>query len=1618
MSTTTPILHVVPNGVHITPNGSGHTLRLLLLLLPGKHDNSTAPKWPIAQWPSKSHVWLEGLTKDGREVTLHYGRSGQRIAVGKIKAATQPVASGGHSRLDELWFNALGGAASLAELLDAATTFDAHCSTGSAIPAPTLEASLLLPLERARAALETVGGAHSPLVTRAPARPSMKALAAIGRPWLGATEPMVQLAAAGAGVLDSTLARLLVGPPDVADWLAQCDGCGADEAHPYSRPLDPDAIAAAVLGRGEEDLLWLSDRLHSLHHAALHLAAADDAGLPPQSGAGGRRLHQLLASPALMRLFGWAHDVLLELRDPLPPDESAVLCALAPDPRDPVHKPVASVLDISARSFFPAAKMDWQRLKGGQGTEPWAQSGLRVLTPASGPRVCASSIEPTLCTEADHQCQIHGRATRLVTGPLSLFPLGNANPGKCDSADTLLFATDLAAPSRLYLGIDSADGNTTWWPTSARTVSLLDPWAETRDEGWLNPVLRGLTPPWMPASERDAAGVTSSTEFQNVDENGAAGRTCVDPRIAAYHGDDLGAPANELTPSEMKGQPIRWQPDEVSLGLGQDIFVGQRISVSPDADLAPLFFGWSYRVAVDERVLGGGGPSLAHVREVLARPDSALVWPPRSQPGFRYLRHEPIAKPTVLLAPGTRRDGGLENKLQTSERMVIVRAATPRPGDARSLARTSRILLVPSVACAFAARHDVFDGQAERTEIRMQNADGRWVTVPVTIPRQGLPEAVIEGDGATVSGTDVKLPPRFRVRRLGEPREIRQSPYYPDPAAALLVLRLAHPDHGGWLDDPPLVLRLRPPIESRGPSNWPDVMPVRLDLVAADRTAPRRLVDSGLGEALAPVATSGPYAGATPPGVRLRVATVTLAPGEAVKLHAWLVPDATDLAAWFDAVEQAAALARAEGAACGASGAGAALAGLTTLLGGRACADGPAVDAAAASFHAHMLAEPLLEIADTVQVDLIHACDTPSLPPAFVSGTAGLARPESLEPAKLARFLGESGRAETWGEGAAAADEATILLPGGAITFDQATTDELVVEAELVAPGRETLDAEPRALPPQLAPLPAAKLPFRLTTDGAAHFGWPDDLPPRLPQPSGPTLRPRWVELLRITHIPAPADARAGRRELRLEELIIGSSPDFAGASVAFLNVLEQPQARRARLRVRALPRSAALITAAPPKPAPSAPFPSDRALKGPPTNMLWAPATSRPAPVATKDLVPMFDWPPLTRRRDGAGITIEGERLAGLRLWLRRPWFTSGEGERLGVVFWPPPAFAQMDDETAAFTPDDQALHGLHEDDLGPLGRFVSVWGYDPLGAGPPAPLAPPPLPSGRANPSPIRTPAAPPPARWDSSFLARPHIQLGPEARFHPHVLMPVPGQMAPESLATPRETMAAVSVLSVPVRFEHEFPPPHDAGPDAYVDLTMRLPTPHDALFRLGLVRLQEHARPDRRGAPREGARAGIRLSAPASIQGSVPPPRRFGVSVTLLDTRHGATGAISLVGVTLAGPAAADGRGVASRRVRMELRERRGNEELPVTDQDGRDAALLWVGGEARPGIEHRAFGGEERWTGVFRVPGDVLREGRDIVARIEEEAWLPPSRGGVPSVALLRFPVTVPLLEGR
>ena len=87
-------------------------------------------------------------------------------------------------------------------------------------------------------------------------------------------------------------------------------------------------------------------------------------------------------------------------------------------------------------------------------------------------------------------------------------------------------------------------------------------------------------------------------------------------------------------------------------------------------------------------------------------------------------------------------------------------------------------------------------------------------------------------------------------------------------------------------------------------------------------------------------------------------------------------------------------------------------------------------------------------------------------------------------------------------------------------------------------------------------------------------------------------------------------------------------------------------------------------------------------------------------------------------------------------RARMRRPWFSSGEGERLGIVIWPPNLFeleavdVQQDsikqlapgrDALSLLTlPDDgSSIRELQDADLGPGGPWVTRWGADPIRPG-----------------------------------------------------------------------------------------------------------------------------------------------------------------------------------------------------------------------------------------------------------------------------------------------------------
>ncbi|UGS37149.1 hypothetical protein [Capillimicrobium parvum] len=71
-------------------------------------------------------------------------------------------------------------------------------------------------------------------------------------------------------------------------------------------------------------------------------------------------------------------------------------------------------------------------------------------------------------------------------------------------------------------------------------------------------------------------------------------------------------------------------------------------------------------------------------------------------------------------------------------------------------------------------------------------------------------------------------------------------------------------------------------------------------------------------------------------------------------------------------------------------------------------------------------------------------------------------------------------------------------------------------------------------------------------------------------------------------------------------------------------------------------------------------------------------PNTARPAAPTVLGTRPAFTWKDSREPSAGGTVTLRRERLAGrLRVELGRPWFATGEGERLGVVLWDRPTGA-----------------------------------------------------------------------------------------------------------------------------------------------------------------------------------------------------------------------------------------------------------------------------------------------------------------------------------------------------
>jgi hypothetical protein len=109
----------------------------------------------------------------------------------------------------------------------------------------------------------------------------------------------------------------------------------------------------------------------------------------------------------------------------------------------------------------------------------------------------------------------------------------------------------------------------------------------------------------------------------------------------------------------------------------------------------------------------------------------------------------------------------------------------------------------------------------------------------------------------------------------------------------------------------------------------------------------------------------------------------------------------------------------------------------------------------------------------------------------------------------------------------------------------------------------------------------------------------------------------------------------------------------------------------------------------------------------------LWLPATVAPKAPDIDRLSPLFRWISSGTITDGE---IRFQRKSSIRVYLQRPWHTSGEGELLGLVCWPPNLLNEdaADENAAASAAIRQTVCDL-DLQLGKGGRFVTRWGADP---------------------------------------------------------------------------------------------------------------------------------------------------------------------------------------------------------------------------------------------------------------------------------------------------------------
>lgn len=1574
----------------------------------------------LEQWPREGHRILDALD---HLYAYPHKRSGDSVRLPLKLAGKKLSAQARDDRepLNRLWqrLMAPGGSA------DWDALFRNWClkpGEGSAdlrpvLPLPTAEAGLAYPLERGRKLLEELAPSNSPLLAQATTRPDARLLSAVGRPWLGEPSALTRLASLRTDAVSDSDATLLLGAPDLAALLR--DPASHSTLADYLAPDDPQSLVAVAAGINGADMLKVFDRIHTGFHLVNGYGEEETERAPKEedSKAPLRRQAQLMGSPAMLRLFGFARDVVIALPDELLAHYDSYwrlddVFSNAADAGTLRTRPSAAKLWLyppnlpgvvgAYKGFWPVPRSEWH--KGVTDDQPEVDGIVRLGR--SGQRLFAlTSLESALAIESDRALEIaqqaesrtSSRPPSLVTDGLDLLRFGKRSEAKpVDPA--LDYAEELSSFERLDIGtdVDEPIAGTVWLSTMNRRIALSDPKPEGgRPTNWVDGIVDWLLGDAMERYELDAATVTEARIEQLV---GPSATLCewMDGRVTRWSGSSAGVAADQIR-DDKDNKKLSWRGDitEIehkdgivsAIALNQDLFLPARSRV--DLLQPQLRLGWNYRVGLRRVFVGGASIPVAEVAESYGAPFACI--PPASEPGYRFLRHEALPPPATFLAPGTIADRNTPSgRLQTPASAIVVTI-----GGNAQIDRTMRLLTPPAMPLEFVMLHGVVDDLPEvGTFLPVQAAADRAqvMNIEVRRPRDGLGLLDLADPALLSPGPTEEPQLRFRPEVPWEDPSFAQArpvPYWPDPAAGNLVLALrTHAGAEDWLG-PPVVLSLRPHPDEKsevGDLRWPDVVPVHLTVttgpatgrsprltLARGRHGLRRMTEDGslVDPAELP---ADPFHPARLRGLPVRAVTVSLAAGEQVELVSWFAPSKNDLASWFDVVEKAREIAEQHGRSMGArSTEDACRAGLTRLLGVAAGHPNPGqepVEHIASRLHQRLLEGPLPLLCGVRVIELAHLTDRPAVQLGLAApktpGAPAIVRRLDTTPDALRAYLGEAGLSDRWdGRGDERGAVATVL--GGEFQIEPATTSGVIVTAQLVAPGDVPIDqgspgSSPNLVPGAL-PLPA----FRVERDGAIDL----------------TPLEREVEVLRIEDIPPPRDGRHGPVKFRLEDLQAQALGAPGPKQDGRPKIVHSPMqlrgdgaARRLRLSMQGIPRHRARLEDAGFKPPPLA-APGVR-------QTLQMAATIRPTPPSVREIVPVLKWQSAGPSTMGPGSWAL-QRDASLRILLNRPWFSSGEDERLGIVIWPPDPLRQADPAAPALTGADLGM--LVEEDLGPLGRFVSGWGRDPIRAW---------------NKS----------AGRPSIFLARDDF-VAAGAEWQSHVLMPVPPSVPGQG----DEQYAAVSLITLAPRF--------NSGADSswFADVDIDVGGVPDAFVRLGLVRFQPHAIADRLAMP-----IGVRCSQPTAAWAQILPRRHVAISCT---PHRLARRSVLEVGVKLSGAGSTRaGRHELLPRtgVRMAIVRDVGNREevaqgpdgqlLDVTNEQADPGAIRAAGsavGQLSPILTVSETNTDVSWTAIFHLPAGAQDTLGEYAVIVEEYDVMPASTEPYPRRVGVRCFARQPLI---